>query len=141
MAVIPKGVLQCTRALYLASLKASSSAGGVAGGVAGGIAVAAEDELSGADADGGQLARPSTTASGPQLPSLSLGSTPIPRTAPHKQEGTPATKVAVRGAAAALGNRLSEATTALVDAPIREAAAHVALIKDIALAIKALEEI
>ena len=38
-----------------------------------------------------------------------------------------------------LSGRMAEATAALADAPLREAAYHVALLKDIALALQALK--
>jgi len=76
-------------------------------------------------------ARPSPAAPFAYAPSPAYG----------RQASAASTKVAAQEAAAVLGGRLSEATSALVDAPIREAAAHVALIKDIALAISALKQI
>ena len=69
---------------------------------------------------------PGASAARPPLPSAGNGS---------------GVKVGAQEAIAVLSTRLHEATSALADAPVRDAGVYVAMIKDIAVAIDALKKL
>jgi uncharacterized Zn finger protein (UPF0148 family) len=72
---------------------------------------------------------------------LQAAGTPVNPRVPYGASGAASFKASSQEAVAVLTSRLAEATSALADAPLREAGTYVTMIKDIALAIGALKTV